>query len=162
MIKVYWARREHNKRYHAFTDDTRTLCGQKIEVQTLSHIANELPKGAPVCINCDHAVRKLKREAQAQKKRKEKPLQYWNGRDPLYLSRGHTHAYLVAHSKAEAVRIGQEAFGHLFTMGELNTYWSPCWGTPAEQALGIPTEPGAYISIDHRFYKYIGSTKEPW
>lgn len=56
------------------------------------------------------------------------------------------HGYIAARSKAEAIRIGKEAFAG-FTATELNEYWSECWGN----AMGgiHATEPGAWISYEY-------------
>ena len=53
------------------------------------------------------------------------------------------------------LKLADEAFGN-FTISELNNYWSECWGTPAEEALEFPEEPGVYISIGRSFFKYVG------
>lgn len=89
-----------------------------------------------------------------------KQLRYWNGRSPLHLRGGHDHAYICAYSKAEAVRLAKQAFGECFSIGELNNYWSECWGTAAEQALGYPEEPGVYIALWRTFFKFVGKAND--
>lgn len=88
----------------------------------------------------------------------EKPLQLFNGRCPLDRMGGRTHAYICARTKKEAVLLGKAAFGNIaFSRGELNQYWSTCWGTTADAVLGVPTEPGVYIAINETFFKFVGA-----
>jgi len=85
-----------------------------------------------------------------------KPMQYFNGRCPFHVH-GHSHAYICAHSKAEAVRLGKQAFGeHGFSQNELREYWADCWGTRAETILGEQTEPGVFLELHGKFFRYIG------
>jgi hypothetical protein len=84
-----------------------------------------------------------------------KPMQYWNGRDPKYLF---YHAMIAARTKAEAIRLGKAALDPTFNARELDTYWVKCWGTTAQQVIGLPTEEGIYVQTgDDRFFKFIGA-----
>ncbi len=83
-----------------------------------------------------------------------RPMRYFSGRDPFRNPRG--YAYICARSKAEAVRIGQQAFGANFSKGELDGYWSECWGAAAEQVLGKQEEPGAFLSLWKTFFRFVG------
>jgi len=85
-----------------------------------------------------------------------KTLRYWNGRSPYHF--GRDHAYIAAYSKAEAVRLAVEAFGG-FSISELNNYWSEAWGNPAMSAVGLPEEPGVYLSIGKSFFKFVGKAE---
>lgn len=85
-----------------------------------------------------------------------KPLRYFNGRCNTF--QGPSHGYIVARSKAEAVRLGQAAFGKSFTATELNKYWAEAWGDEATEALGTPLESGAYIRYRGRFYRFAGKS----
>lgn len=85
-----------------------------------------------------------------------KKMRYFNGRCPFLNSRG--HAYICAFSKAEAVRVGKKAFGQDFNIFQLNTYWSECWGTLAEEVLGEQTEPCAFWTYRYdrvHFFKAV-------
>jgi len=86
-----------------------------------------------------------------------KKLKIWNGRgwgghryddkeNPLYDLTGRVwcdHAYVCAHSRAEAVRIINEAVGYdIVNDNELKVYWSEgCWGKAME---GITPELGVW------------------
>lgn len=59
------------------------------------------------------------------------------------------HGYIAAHSKAEAIRVAL-AGGYQLAARELSNYWSECWGTQAERALGMPTEPCFWVYSDEK------------
>lgn len=87
-----------------------------------------------------------------------KKLKIWNGRgwggyrydkdgnkmyDPTGIKHC-DHAYVCAHSQAEAVRIINEARGGWgMTVSELRNYWSDCWGNSME---GIEPELGVWTT----------------
>lgn len=86
--------------------------------------------------------------------KKKKPIKYFNGR--CLLTRDSFHGYICATSKAEAVRLAKKAFGEYFTMNELNTYWSNCWGTCAQEVIGEQTEPGVYVEYRGHVFRFLG------
>ncbi len=87
----------------------------------------------------------------------DKPLQYFNGRCVALGEQ--RHGYICARSQAEAVRLGRDAFGASFTRGELKKYWSPCWGNPAQEVIGLQLEPGVWIEHRGKFFKFTGNAK---
>ncbi len=81
-------------------------------------------------------------------------MRYFNGR-VLMNGAQRASGLLCATSKAEAVRLGKQAFGDYFSIRELNNYWAECWGTAAQLKLGEQSEPGAFIEIDNRFFRLV-------
>lgn len=84
-----------------------------------------------------------------------KKMRYFNGRCPDIFRGSHTHLNICAFTKAAAVRLGQKAFV-LFSMHELNEYFSECWGTKAQEVLGDQTDEGLFLEINDRFFKFMG------
>jgi hypothetical protein len=90
--------------------------------------------------------------------KKTRPLKLFNGRaigvykhnDPKWREAGpraahHAHAYIAAHSMADAVRLVSE-YGARLSLSELQVYWNKgCWGDTME---GIIPERGIWIAID--------------
>jgi len=86
-----------------------------------------------------------------------KTLKIWNGRGwgrprydyendnqrlPTPIEEYCDHAFICAHSKAEAVRIFNEVSRGYITVNEVNNYWSAnCWGNPMK---GIEPELGVW------------------
>lgn len=70
-----------------------------------------------------------------------RPLKLWNG--CIYPYRGET-GYVAAYSRADAVRVINEALGHKAVSDhELKTYWHEgCWGDAME---GITPERGLRV-----------------
>lgn len=36
-----------------------------------------------------------------------------------------------------------------------NEYWSPVWGYAAQEQLGEQTEPGVFLELDGKFFKFV-------
>jgi|SRR5271157_1290342 len=57
------------------------------------------------------------------------------------------HLYVCAHSKADAVRLLQEAGYATMNIREFNTYWAKgCWGIPMD---GIAQERGVWFQREN-------------
>lgn len=85
------------------------------------------------------------------------PLSLWNGRayscrspgDPRWDGvggKGRQHAYVAAHSMADARRVIEEYCGRLPSDSELRVYWSEGWG---EVMDGVEPERGLWLDLGH-------------
>lgn len=68
-------------------------------------------------------------------------LKFWNGR---WFK--HQHLYVAAYSQKDAIAAVAEVFPDArFTLRELQTYFSPCWGSSMD---GAERERGVWVQTD--------------
>jgi hypothetical protein len=71
----------------------------------------------------------------------EQKLKLWNGR---WFK--HQHLYIAAYSQKDAVGVVAEVFPTArFTLHEIQTYFSPCWGNSMK---GVTPERGVWVQTD--------------
>lgn len=76
---------------------------------------------------------------QAERPKTIRTLKLFNGRwDGRKL-----HGNICAYTKKQAVELAHKAGQHGFSLNELNTYWSKCWG---DDMAGISPEVGVWIT----------------
>lgn len=87
------------------------------------------------------------------KERQVKSLKIWNGGgcccrkydDPRWTNLRDVHAYVCAHSRADARRVIQEYCGNLPSDSEIEIYWSAgCWGNSMN---GITPKRGLWLEF---------------
>jgi hypothetical protein len=80
----------------------------------------------------------------------ERKLKLWNA--PWYPFQGQT-LNVAAYSQKDALALLHELFPrrHFVTLGEIQKFWSPCWGNSMQ---GITPERGAWLERE-RFAKPV-------